>query len=110
MADRDTGRGEVLKRWREQFSDTTPIGELEPGQEASCVGLVSQMRLEPGACFQVRTEDGTGWLTGVWDSRAEVAEIGLGDALRLTGVVEADDERNLRIDHPGWKHVDKPYR
>jgi hypothetical protein len=101
-------RNEGLKRWRAQFADATPIAELRPRYQGTCVGVVYKIRLVPGRCVDVTIEDGTQQLTATWTGRRQLTGIELGGGLRLTGTVAVVDG-DLRMRNPDWSLVVEPY-
>jgi hypothetical protein len=109
MADPVTSnRNEDLTRWRQQFNDVTPIEELRPRHQGTCVGVVYKIRLVPGRSIDVAIEDGTGRLTATWTGRTALPGVELGGGLKLTGTVAiSDDDRLMR--NPEWSLVVEPY-
>lgn len=101
-------RNEDLKRWQAQFADATPIAELRPRHQGTCVGVVHKIRLVPGRCIDVTIEDGTERLTATWTGRSALTGIELGGGLMLTGTV-ALAEGALRMRNPDWSLVVEPY-
>jgi hypothetical protein len=101
-------RNEDLRRWRAQFPDATPIANLRPRHQGTCVGVVHKIKLVPGRYINVTIEDGTQRLTATWTGRSMLPGIELGGGLRLTGTV-AIDEEGLRMRNPDWSLVVEPY-
>lgn len=101
-------RNEDLSRWREQFTDATPIAELRPRHEGTCVGVVHKIRLVPGRGVEVTIEDGSERLTATWTGRTSLPGVELGGGLMLTGTVALEDGQR-RMRNPEWSLVVEPY-
>ncbi|CAN5120767.1 hypothetical protein BH20ACT9_BH20ACT9_18170 [soil metagenome] len=102
-------RNADLRRWREQFGDTTRLADVRAGQRTACVGLVTSMRLVPGRRFEVTIEDGSGALTGMWPTRGDAPVAELGTAVRLRGTATHRDDGVLAMEEPAVEDVDQPY-
>ncbi len=107
--DPSASRDADLRVWREQFPDATPIRQLRPRHRQTCVGVVRKIRLDPGRRLEVTVEDGSGRLTAVFTGRANLAGLELGGAMRLTGTVSLDGDREAEMLNPGWAPVVEPY-
>jgi len=103
-----SNRNEDLARWRQQFTDATPIAGLKPRHEGTCVGVVYKIRLVPGRSIDITIEDGTGRLTATWTGRASLSGVELGGGLKLTGTVACENDV-LIMRNPEWSHVVEPY-
>ena len=101
-------RNEDLSRWRVQFTDATPIAELRPRHQGTCVGVVHKIRLVPGRSVDVTVEDGSERLTATWTGRASLPGVELGGGLMLTGTVALEDGQRL-MRNPEWSLVVEPY-
>lgn len=101
-------RNEDLRRWRAQFADATPIAQLRPRHQGTCVGVIYKIRLVPGRCIEVSVEDGTERLTATWTGRSSLPGIELGGGLRLTGTLAVKDGARL-MRNPAWSLVVEPY-
>jgi hypothetical protein len=101
-------RNEDLKRWQAQFADATPIAELRPRHQGTCVGVVQKIRLVPGRSIDITVEDGTERLTATWTGRNALTAIELGGGLKLTGTVAVTEGR-LHMRNPDWSLVVEPY-
>lgn len=110
MATFDPGgsRDADLKVWRAQFTGAQPIGELQPRQRGTCVGVVEKIRLDPGRQLSVTIEDGSGRLTAIFTGRSNLPGLELGAALRLTGTV-AGSNGVAEMLNPSWAPVTEPY-
>jgi hypothetical protein len=104
----DQARQADLLKWRQQFTDVTPIAELEPRREGTCVGVVHAIRLVPGRSIEVTIEDGSGRLTATWTGRTRLPGLELGGGLRLTGTTVVEDGQR-RMRNPSWSLVVEPY-
>lgn len=105
----DQDRAEDLRRWRSDFSEATPIAELQARQPATCVGVVHKVRLVPGVSVEITIEDGSGRIAGLWSGRSSLPGVELGGAMSLTGTVAQDGEGTLRMRNPSWQLVREPY-
>lgn len=100
-----------LRLWREQFPGVTPISEVTPRQQHTCVGVVAKIRLVPGRQLEITIEDGSGRLTAIFTGRSNLPGLELGGGLRLTATVAADGNGNgqLQMRNPAWTMVTEPY-
>jgi hypothetical protein len=101
-------RNQNLRRWRSQFADATPIAELRPRHQGTCVGVVYKIRLVPNRSIDVTVEDGSERLTATWTGRTLLPGVELGGGLRLTGTVAVEDGLRL-MRNPEWSLVVEPY-
>ncbi len=106
--DADVARDRALRRWRDGFADVTPIADVTDRQPATCVGVVSAIRLVPGRSIEVTVEDGSGRLVAAWSGRTSLRGVELGGALRMTGCVGIGPEGVRRIRNPAWMPVAEP--
>jgi len=102
-------REEDLRRWREQYSDTVPIAEVQPRHRAHVVGVVQKLRLVPERGLDVTVEDGTARMTASWTGRTRLPGIELGAGLVLTGTVALERDGSRRMRNPEYALVAGPY-
>lgn len=102
-------REQDLRAWSSQFSGAAPIAGLEPRHPGTCVGVVERIRLVPGRTLEVTVTDGTGRLTAVFDGRATLPGLALGEAMRLRGTVSGAPGTTRTMRNPDWDSVRGPY-
>ena len=105
---RATAARAQLDSWCELFEGCGRIGDLQPREHATTVGVIERLRLIPGESVEVVLSDGTGRLRATWTTRDAMAGLELGRGLRLEGTVCVEEETVL-MRNPTWCLVRDPY-
>jgi hypothetical protein len=97
-----------IRKICESVEGATPIAELEPRKRYKIVGLVQNMRIDPGehtATLDVTLNDGTGLAGARWSGRLRIPGIDVGRYIAIEGTAVPGDHGTLVFLNPYYDLV-----